>query len=107
VFDEDYNATVYYLPGTVGWRAQVQTGDASFGVRTNQFGFTIAGTSGLGIVVESCTNLTHPAWSPMQTIALTDGSSYYSDSQWANYTRRFYRLGTTTFGGRPAVLWNP
>src|SRR5262249_34341093 len=46
-------ATVYYLPGTTGWgpafggrptapwRPQVETGDSSFGVRTNQFGFNI------------------------------------------------------------------
>ena len=56
VFDGATNATVYYLPGTTGWgttfggrptalwNPQVQTSDASFGVRTNQFGFTITGT---------------------------------------------------------------
>jgi hypothetical protein len=103
----DYYATLYYLPGTLGWTPQVQTSDASFGVRTNGFGFTISGTSGLGIVVEACTNLANPSWSPVQTITLAGGSAYFSDSQWANYPSRFYRLLTSTFGGLPVVLWNP
>ena len=107
VFDGDTSATVYYLPGTTGWNPQVQTGDASFGVQETQFGFTITGTSGLGIVVEACTNLTDAAWSPVQTITLTSGSFYFSDPQWTNYPSRFYRLVATSFGGLPIVLWNP
>jgi hypothetical protein len=62
------------------------------GVRTNRFGFTITGTSGLVIVVESCTDLAHPAWSPVETNMLTGGSSYFSDPQWITYPARFYRL---------------
>jgi hypothetical protein len=97
-------ATVYYLAGTVGWgptfrhlptllwNPQVQTRDASFGVLTNRFGFTITGTSNLVIVVEACTNLASPIWSPVGTNALTGGSSYFSDPQWTNYPARFYRL---------------
>ncbi|MGO8929333.1 MAG: leucine-rich repeat domain-containing protein [Limisphaerales bacterium] len=104
VFLPDSNAIVYYLPGTTGWdnwvspppavlwNPQVQTGDASFGVLTNGFGFTITGTSGLVIVVEACTNLANPTWSPVGTNGLTDGSSYFSDPQWTNYPARFYRL---------------
>ena len=65
---------------------------ASFGVRTNQFGFTITGTSNLVIVVEACTNLANPVWSPVGTNTLTGGSSYFSDPQWTNYPGRFYRL---------------
>lgn len=54
VFFGANNAAVYYLPGTTDWgptyadrptalwKPQVQTSDAGFGVRTNQFGFTIA-----------------------------------------------------------------
>ena len=74
------------------WNPQVQTSDASFGVRTNQFGFTITGTSNLVIVVEACTNLANPIWSPVATNTLTGGSSYFSDPQWTNYPARFYRL---------------
>jgi hypothetical protein len=98
--------TVYYLLGTTGWEdfaritglltvlwnPQVQTDGASFGVRTNQFGFNITGPSGADIVVEACTNLFHPDWQPVQTNALTTGSAYFNDSQWTNYPGRFYRL---------------
>jgi hypothetical protein len=95
---------VFYLPGTTGWSAtfggrlaalwnpQVQTRGASFGVRTNRFGFTITGNSGLVIVVEACTNLARSVWQPVQTTTLTGGQMYFSDPQWTNYPDRFYRL---------------
>jgi hypothetical protein len=104
VFYDDNNGTVYYLPGTTGWGAtfggrpvklwnpQVQTSGASFGVRTNQFGFTITGTSNILVVVEASTNLANPTWSALATNTLTSGSSYFSDPQWTNYPGRFYRL---------------
>ena len=104
VFDYDNNPTIYYLPGTTGWgttfggrptvlwNPQVQTSGASFGVLTNQFGFNITGTSNLVIVVEACTNLAGPTWSPVGTNTLTGGSSYFSDPLWTNYLSRFYRL---------------
>ncbi len=96
--------TVYYLPGTTGWDATfagrppvlwnplAQTGDGSFGVRTNQFGFNVTGSSNLVIVVEGCTNLFNSDWQPVQTNTLTTGSAYFSDPQWTNYPGRFYRL---------------
>jgi hypothetical protein len=105
--DALYNASkvaVYYLPGTTGWgptfggrppvlwNVQVPTSDASFGVRTNQFGFTITGTRGLVIVVEACTDLVNPLWTPVGTNVLFSGSSYFSDPQWTNYPARLYRL---------------
>jgi len=104
VFYGDNKATVYYLPGTTGWSTtfgglptklwnpQAQTSGASFGVRTNRFGFNITGTSGLVIVVEACTNFANPVWIPVATKTLTSGSVYFSDSQWTNYPGRFYRL---------------
>ena len=61
-------------------------------VRMNQFGFNITGGSNLVIVVETCTNLTNPVWSPLRTNTLTTGLSYFNDSQWTNYPGRFYRL---------------
>jgi hypothetical protein len=103
-FDGDNNATVYYLPGTTGWgltfgelptvlwNPQAQTSGASFGVRTNRFGFTISGSSNLVIVVEACTNPANSLWSPVGTNTLTGGSSYFSDPRWTNYPARFYRL---------------
>ena len=104
LFLGDNNATVYYLPGTTNWvstfgglpavlwNPQVQTSGASFGVRTNRFGFTITGTSNLVIVVEACTNLAHPIWSPVATNTLTGGSSYFSDPHWMNYPAHLFRL---------------
>jgi hypothetical protein len=109
------NVTVYYLPGTTGWgptfgsgiylagaptvlwNPQAQTGDGSFGVLNNQFGFNITGSSNLVIVVEANTNLASPTWIPVGTNTLntfigTNGSSYFSDPQWTNYPGRFYRF---------------
>ena len=103
-FARALNATVYYLPGTTGWgpafggrptalwQPQVQTGEGSFGVRTNRFGFNIAWASGMIVVVETCTNLTNPLWSPLQTNTLAGDSFYFSDPAWTNYSRRFYRV---------------
>jgi hypothetical protein len=97
-------ATVYYLPGTLGWSntfaerptalwlPQAQTGDGNFGVRNNQFGFNINWTSGQTVVVEACTNLSNPVWLPVSTNTLVNGSSYFSDPQPANLPGRFYRL---------------
>lgn len=97
-------ATVYYLPETTGWSStlgglptelwnpQVQTGGSGFGVQTNRFGFTITGASNLVVVVEACTNLAIPVWSPISTNALINGPSYFSDPDWTNYPGQFYRL---------------
>jgi hypothetical protein len=94
--------TVYYLAGTSGWGAffaecpavpwSPQVQPSTFGVRTNQFGFTMVGTSGLVVVVEACTNLANPTWSPLATNTITSAPSYFSDPRWTNYPARFYRL---------------
>jgi hypothetical protein len=103
-FDIQNTVTVFYLPRTTGWETnlgglptalwqpQVQTGDASFGIRTNQFGFNINWADGMVVVVEACTDLANPTWVPVATNTLSGGSSYFSDSQWTNYPGRFYRL---------------
>ena len=95
-------ATVYYLPGTTAWgtnfaglptmlwNAQVQRG--SFGVRTNQFGFNITGSSNLIVVIEASINLLNQTWSPLQTNTLNGRPLYFSDPQWTNYPSRFYRV---------------
>ncbi len=107
----DNQAIAYYLPGTTGWgktygngtirvvlwNPQAQSSGASFGVRTNRFGFNIAGSSNLVIVVEACTDLATPVWTAIGTNKLntfigTNGTSYFSDPQWTNYPGRFYRL---------------
>ena len=92
VFAYDNNATVYYLPGTTGWgpvfagrptalwKPQVQTSDASFGVRSNQFTFKINWASDMVVVVEACTNLANPTWSALGTNTIIGGSSYFERS---------------------------
>jgi hypothetical protein len=104
VFNGDNGATVYYLPGTTGWGSsfggrptavwtpQIQTSITSVGVRTNRFGFTITGPANIPVVVEACTILPSASWTSLQSCTLTNGSIYFSDSRWTNYTRRFYRL---------------
>jgi hypothetical protein len=106
-FDGDYDETVYYLPGTMGWgltfcgaptalwflpNPLILNNETSFGVQTNEFGFTISWATNISVVVEACTNLFNPVWQPVQTNTLTGGSSYFSDPQWTNYPSRFYRL---------------
>ena len=100
-FEGDNNTTVYYLPGATGWgptfgglptvlrNPQVRTGDASFGVRTNQFGFTITGTSNLVVVVEASTNLAGAAWYPLQTNTLTGSSPLFQRSPVDQFSRPF------------------
>ena len=97
-------ATVYYLSGTSGWDStfgnlstalwlpQVQTCDAGFSVRSNQFGLNVNWAIGMTVVVEASTNLSNSIWTPVGTNTLTSGSSYFSDLQWTNYPNRFYRI---------------
>jgi hypothetical protein len=71
----------------------VQAGAASFGVRTNQFRFDIFWASHRIVVVEACTDLVQPIWSPVSTNnTLAGGTACFSDPQWAEYPARFYRL---------------
>ncbi len=103
VFAYTPDVIVYYLPGTTNWVSSFagrptmlwnphMQNDATFGVQANQFGFTIAGTSNLTVVAESCTNLLNPVWFPVGTNTLAGGSSYFGDPLWTNYPVRFYRI---------------
>ena len=96
--------TVYYLPGTTGWEPtfsdrptrlwnpQIQTGDASFGVGANGFGFKIAGTPDIPIVIEACPDLATGSWAPVQDCTLTNGLLYFSDLQQTNHPSCLYRI---------------
>ena len=66
--------------------------DEYFGVISNRFGFNVNWTSGRIVVVDGCTNLTNPAWVPLQTNTLTTGFTYFSDPKWTNIIGRFYRI---------------
>ena len=109
MFYGDNNATVYYLPGTTGWGSTfgglptvlwflpnplILNFEPNFGVQTNCFGFTISWATNISVVVEVCTNLANPVWSPTATNALIAGTSYFSDPQWTNYPARYYRLSS-------------
>jgi hypothetical protein len=103
VFEGDTNV-VYYLPGTSGWgptfcdrptalwTPQMQSADASLGIRRNQFGFNVTWASGMTVVVEASTNLNGSTWIPLQTNTLANGPVYFSDATWTNYPARFYRI---------------
>ena len=101
--------TIYYLPGTTGWSSTLgglpttnwalpyplilggnQT--TNFGVQSNQFGFNVSWATNLSVVVEACTNIGNPAWVPVATNALSNGTFYFNDAQWKNYPKRYYRL---------------
>ena len=104
---------VYYLPGTTGWSNSfgsciyngydaapavlwnplIQTSGSNFGVHNSQFGFDITGNSNIPIVVEACTNLRNPVWTPLTNVTLTNGSVHFSDPQWTNYPTRYYGIG--------------
>jgi hypothetical protein len=100
-------ATVYYLPGTLGWGPTfaglptapwtlpyplILNNNPTFGVQTNQFGFTVSWATNLSVVVEASTDLVNPNWSPLITNVLTSGTFYFSDPEWTNYPKRFYRI---------------
>jgi len=106
-FGGDPYLTVYYLPGATGWGArwadytsgdipavlwnpQMQPG--SFAVGSNQFGFTVTGSSNLVVVIEASTNLINRTWTPLQSNTLNGNPLYFTDPQWTKYGSRFYRV---------------
>jgi hypothetical protein len=105
-FANDTNAIAYYLPGTLGWGptfAGIPTAlwtlpypmildGPNFWRITNNFGFLISWATNTPVIVDACTNLFNPAWTPVSTNTLTNGTSSFSDPAWTNYPARFYRL---------------
>jgi hypothetical protein len=107
VFDDGYvyplydPVIIYYLPGATGWRPlfsfrPTEPWDpqaSALGVIGGHFGFNITGPANTVIVVEACTNLTHPVWLPVSTNVLDgSGASSFSDPQSPSYPTRFYRF---------------
>ena len=98
------SATLYYRTGSTGWGATlagrptvlwnpiIQTGDVSFGVQTNGFGFNIDGLTNALVEVMGCTNLAEDVWEPLYTSSMPSGSDTFSDPEWTNHPTRFYML---------------
>jgi hypothetical protein len=99
-------ATIYFLPGTTGWspvysyrptalwvRPQPVILDfgPSFGVQPDGFGFIVSWATNASVLVEACTNLAEPAWTPVSTHTLTSGTATFTDPDWAQSPARFYR----------------
>jgi hypothetical protein len=105
VFDNRFGVPgsvfVLYLPGTTGW-GPFFSGRPTFllnpqagasRVTDGHFGFDIHGPANTIVVVEACTNLSHPVWLPVSTNALDgSGASSFSDSQSADNPASFYRF---------------
>lgn len=58
----------------------------------NQTIVVLSGNYVLSIVVEASPDLAHPAWTPVATNTLVNGTAYFGDPQWVNYPARYYRL---------------
>lgn len=98
------NVTIYYLPAVAGWgpifadrptvlwNPRIETDHPTFGVGPNGFGFIIAGTADIPIVVEAAPRAPDGTWVPLQSCTLTNGSLYFSDPDWTNHPARFYRV---------------
>lgn len=103
LFDVTDNATIYYLPGTSGWgnifferpmvlwNPTIDVGER-FGAGENGFGFNVAGTTNIPIVIEACSNLAEGIWIPLQTNTLSSGALQFNDPGWTNHPSRIYRI---------------
>lgn len=99
-------AVLYYLPGfplwaeislgrpTVLWNPEIAQNDGSFGVKDGKFGFTITGTADIVVVVETSRSLENPAWARVGRYVLAGGSAYFTDPQWRDFPKGFYRLSS-------------
>ena len=106
VFTLDNAATVYYLPGTTTWgptfgglptspwdpRIQPAAAHLNDPANASAFGFSVAGTTNIPVVVEASTNLGAGPWVVLQSTTLTNGVLNFSDPAWTNFPGRFYRI---------------
>jgi len=103
VFFADSHVTAYYLPGTTGWGTTFGGSPTALwrlpqpvilggGVVSNHFGFSISWATNGPVVVESCTNLADPAWIPVATNNLSEGTSSFGEVVQTNISSRFYRV---------------
>jgi Glycosyl hydrolases family 43 len=77
------------------WNAQVEF-DSNFGFKSDQFGFDVYGANWT-FIVDAAASLSNPIWVPLATNTIinggiTNGMSYFGDSQSMSYPTRFYRV---------------
>jgi hypothetical protein len=83
-----YNVAEAFLNGPPVSLAII-TANPAFGFTDGVFGFDVSGPAGSNVVIQAGSDL--KTWTPLQTILLTNGLAFFSDSQSATTARRFYR----------------
>ena len=101
----EYPATVYYLPGTVGWQQAfggtptapwlrsdpvILAKSQNFGIKTNTFSFRISWATNIPVVIEASADLA--SWSPMQTNNLINGWTDFTEQHSLENPNRIYRV---------------
>ena len=61
-------------------------------MQKGQFGFDIAGTVNIPLVVEASTSLANPVWTALTNVSLTNGSFHFSEPLSGNTPGRYYRI---------------
>lgn len=104
LFEESPRVSVYYKSDSSGWASRfggrqailwnpgILTSDGNFGLLSGKFGFTISGHDSELIKIETCTSLETESWQAVSTTSLTASSAYFSDPDWIDHPKRFYRL---------------
>ena len=97
-------ATVYYLRGATGFGTNFTgipavelvklgpAGGAVVGVNNGQFSMFFLGQMNATVVLEACTNLAAPVWTPIQTNTLAPISFNFNEPLQTNGCGRYYRV---------------
>lgn len=83
---------VVVIPSSTNGYPLILNNGPGFNFQADGCSFTISWATNPSVIVQACTNLANPIWTPVTTNTLTGGTSYFSDSQWTNYPGRFYRI---------------
>jgi len=96
------NVTVYYLPNTSGWGDTLASRPAFlwnplitnpvFSADSNSIAFTISGTDGIPIAVESTDNVLGGEWRVLETNTLAGGILEFEDEDSGDLPTRVYRV---------------
>jgi uncharacterized repeat protein (TIGR03803 family) len=70
---------------------RIQLDGNNSGMRTNGFGFSVAGYSNQTVTIECSTGLPAGSWLPLETNVIGAGPVHFADLNWTNYPQRFYR----------------